>query len=55
MKGQAYNTGGKNRQAGFSLFSAKPLRATEGIRYDAGLFGRDDKRRRASKKRYAGA
>jgi hypothetical protein len=28
-----------------SLFSEKPLRAFERIRYDSGLFGRDDKRR----------
>jgi hypothetical protein len=28
-----------------SLFPEKPLRIFEGIRYDSGLFGRDDKRR----------
>jgi hypothetical protein len=27
-----------------SLFSEKPLRASKWIRYDSGLFGRDDKR-----------
>jgi hypothetical protein len=39
----------------FHFFRVKPLRATKGIRYDAHLFGRDDKRWKTSRKRYAGA
>jgi hypothetical protein len=37
------------------LFSGKPLRASEGIRYDAGLFGRGDKRSRTIFDAEAGA
>jgi hypothetical protein len=36
-------------------FSGKPLRASEGIRYDAGLFGRGDKRSRTIFDAEAGA
>ena len=38
-----------------TFFFGKALRAPEWIRYDAGLFGRDDKRRKTSQQRFAGA
>jgi hypothetical protein len=37
------------------FFSGKPLRASEGIGYDAGLFGRDDKRLETASMQDAGA
>jgi hypothetical protein len=38
-----------------TFFFVKALRAPEWIGYDAGLFGRDDKRRKTSQQRFAGA
>ena len=42
---------GRAEKTAFAYFSEKPLRDLEAVRYDSGLFGRDDKRQTNTLKR----